>query len=189
MVDQLVHRYTNSQVRIALGGHSGGGSFIFGYLNAVEDIPDQVERISFLDANYAYDPELGHPEKLGRWLKSSPGHFLSVLAYNDAVALLSGKPFVSATGGTWYRTQLMRTNFASSFSLDVSRREQLEVCTGLGGRLQLLLLENPERRIWHTVMVERNGFIHGMLSGTSHEEKSYRYLTEPAYFPFIEQAP
>jgi hypothetical protein len=38
-----------------LTGHSGGGSFILGYLDAAKKIPSLVERIAFLEANYGYE--------------------------------------------------------------------------------------------------------------------------------------
>ena len=57
------NRFDKARTRIVLSGHSGGGSFIFGYLNSVATIPDQIERIAFLDANYAYQTER-HRDKL-----------------------------------------------------------------------------------------------------------------------------
>jgi hypothetical protein len=44
--------FAGREVETVLSGHSGGGSFIFGYLNAVDQIPDDVVRIGFLDSNY-----------------------------------------------------------------------------------------------------------------------------------------
>ena len=56
--------------RSCSAGHSGGGSFIFGYLNTVSTaIPDDVERIAFLDANYAYETDR-HQDKLAAWLNA-----------------------------------------------------------------------------------------------------------------------
>ena len=42
-----------------------------------------------------------------QWLRASDHHYLSVLAYNDAVALLNGTNFVSEAGGTWGRSHAM----------------------------------------------------------------------------------
>ena len=61
------------EVETVLSGHSGGGSLIFGYINAVDQIPDDVVRIAFLDSNYAYDRALGHKDKLVKWL-AAPDH-------------------------------------------------------------------------------------------------------------------
>ena len=36
---------------IVLTGHSGGGSFTFGFMNNATEIPNSVERISFLDSD------------------------------------------------------------------------------------------------------------------------------------------
>jgi len=47
-----------------LTGHSGGGSFLFGYIDAADDIPAAVDRIVFLDANYSYSDTDKHGDKL-----------------------------------------------------------------------------------------------------------------------------
>ena len=80
-------------------------------------IPDDVVRIAFLDSNYAYDKALGHEEKLVKWLNASNSHCLCVLAYNDAVALLNGKSFVSAAGGTWGKSHEMQRDLAEDFTV------------------------------------------------------------------------
>jgi hypothetical protein len=110
---------------------------------------------------------------------------LKIFAYNDAVALLDGKPFVSATGGTWGRSQLMLSNFGAYFVFNHDEVDGLHRHRALGGRVQFLLKENPERKILHTVQVERNGFIHAMLSGTAREEDGYRYFGPRAYEKWI----
>jgi hypothetical protein len=177
--------FTNS-TDIVLSGHSGGGSFIFGYISAVEKIPDDVTRITFLDSNYAYDTT-NHLTKLTNWLNASDKHFLCVLAYNDAVALLNGKSFVSAEGGTWGRSHAMLRDFEGSFKFKKKDLgDGLEKVTALKGRIEFLLKENPERKIFHTVQVERNGFIHAMFSGTANEGKGYEYFGERAYTKWIE---
>ena len=52
--------------------------------------------------------------------------------------------------------------------------------------LKTLLKENPEKKILHTVQVEKNGFIHSMLAGTARENQGYIYFGEPAYSRWIE---
>ena len=185
LVGRCLEQFRGFPTKLVLAGHSGGGSFIFGYLNGVAEIPDTVERIAFLDANYAYDPAQGHAGKLVRWLQSSPARHLKVFAYNDAVALLDGKPFVSATGGTWGRSQLMLSNFGAYFVFNHDEADGMHRHRALGGRVQFLLKENPERKILHTVQVERNGFIHTMLSGTPQEERGYHYFGPRAYEKWI----
>ena len=49
----------------------------------------------------------------------------------------------------------------------------------------LSFLENPERKIFHTVQVERNGFIHALVSGTTNQDKSYEYFGPRAYSNWI----
>lgn len=158
---------------------------IFGYLNSVSSIPDDVERIAFLDANYAYETEK-HRDKLAAWLKVSDQHFLVVLAYNDAVALLNGNSFVSATGGTWGRSHVMVRDLEGPFALTKDHTAEMERVRALDGRIQFLLKENPERKVLHTVLVERNGFIESMLIGTRLEGAGYVYFGDRAYSHYID---
>ena len=173
------------EVETVLSSHSGGGSFIFGYFNALEKIPDDITRIAFLDSNYAYDRALGHKEKLSQWLRTSEHHHLCVLAYNDAVALLDGKPFVSAAGGTWGRSHAMLKDLSEDFQFSSQTNAEFEKASALDGRVQFILKENPGKKIFHTVQVERNGFIHSMVSGTTNENKGYEYFGARAYSKWI----
>jgi hypothetical protein len=177
--------FATNRVEVVLTGHSGGGSLTFGYLNAVERIPDDVVRIAFLDSNYAYETT-NHLAKLADWLKSSPQHRLCVLAYHDSVALLDGKTFVSERGGTWGRSQAMLADLKAQFQFTHRTNGGLRTHAALDGRIQFLLKENPERKILHTVQVERNGFIHAMVSGTPDESKGYEYFGERAYTKWIQ---
>lgn len=185
LLDSVTNLLAGHELEIVLSGHSGGGSLIFGFLNAVDQIPRQVVRIAFLDANYAYGQSPGHLEKLSRWLGSDPHHYLCVLAYNDAVALLDGKPFVSASGGTWGRSHAMLQDLAGHFAFNSQTNDAFAFHTALDGRIQFILRENPERRILHTVQVERNGFIHSILAGTPKAGEGYRYFGPPAYTEWI----
>lgn len=173
--------FPTNRVETVLASHSGGGSFIFGYLNAIRAIPDNVIRIAFLDSDYGYNPALGHDDMLLQWLKFSDHHSLCVLAYDDAAALLNGKPFVSANGGTWGRSHAMLADFSAEFKFTSRTNAGLETYSALDGRLQFLLKENPDHEILHTVQVERNGFIHAMVSGTPNEGRGYEYFGERAY--------
>ena len=186
ILDKVKKLFAGSEMEIGLSGHSGGGSLIFGYLNALERIPDDVVRIAFLDSNYAYDRALGHKDKLAGWLKAGSRHCLCVLAYNDAVALLDGKSFVSAAGGTWGRSHAMQRDLAEDFKFTSQTNTEFQKFFALDGRLQFLLKENPERKIFHTVQVERNGFIHCLVCGTANEGKGYEYFGERAYRKWIQ---
>ena len=75
--------------QLILNGHSGGGSFIFGYLNAVDQIPTYIDRISFLDSDYGYEDSL-HTQKIVQWLKRDKKNTLVVIAYNDSNVIYNG---------------------------------------------------------------------------------------------------
>lgn len=166
-----------------LCGHSGGGSLIFGFLNASAEVPAEVTRIAFLDATYGYETER-HSSKITNWLKR-PGTSLCVLAYKDDEVTLNGKPIVSATGGTWYRSRLMRDDLTASFQLSEKSENDILRVISTDRRIQFLLHTNPANKILHTVQVEKNGLIHSLLSGTPVEERTYQYYGERAYSEFI----
>ncbi|MEO7299768.1 MAG: hypothetical protein ABI042_14470 [Verrucomicrobiota bacterium] len=185
IVEKVAGRFEALEPKIILSGHSGGGSFVFGYLNSLEKIPDEVERIAFLDATYAYETAR-HRDKLAAWLKTSSPHFLTVLAYHDDVALLQGKPFVSAAGGTWGRSHLMKKDLEDFFKFSGHILPDFQNYTALDGRVNFFLKENPDKKILHTLQVEKNGFIHSLLSGTPLENTGYEYFGAPAYLPWIQ---
>ena len=99
LVDSLKTVLGGKDAQVYLNGHSGGGSFIFGYLAGMQAIPSYIRRISFMDSNYGYDSS--YYPVLRQWLQQNKSATLNVFAYNDSVALYNGKPVVSATGGTW----------------------------------------------------------------------------------------
>jgi hypothetical protein len=189
VINNVKKLFATNNVQVVLNSHSGGGSFIFGYLNAVESIPDDIVRIVFLDSNYAYNRALGHKDKLVTWLRADTNRFLCVLAYNDAAGLLDGKPFVSAAGGTWGKSHEMQRDLAEAFNFTSRTNENFERFSALGGRVQFILRDNPERKILHTAQVELNGFIHSFVSGTTNECRGYEYFGERAYSKWIEARP
>ncbi|KAA3608871.1 MAG: T9SS C-terminal target domain-containing protein, partial [Calditrichaeota bacterium] len=169
---------------VVLTGHSGGGRFIFSFMDAFDEIPDYVDRICFLDSNYGYENSYG--DKMIQWINGSTGRYISVLAYNDSVALYNGEPIVSPTGGTWYRSRMMQRYFASSFTFTSVEDDDFIRHSALEGRIKFFLKKNPERKILHTVQVERNGFIHTMLTGTTLENDGYQYYEERIYDSMIQ---
>jgi hypothetical protein len=185
IVDSVARRYSDRDVRIALDSHSGGGAFIFAYLNSVPAIPASIDRIAFLDSEYNYE-SADHEAKLSQWLKSD-GHYLCAIAYDDASARYQGKPFVSAAGGTWGRSHLMLADLGRDFDIRRTNSGDPERHEGLSGRITFLLKRNPKALIFHTVQVERNGFIESLLSGTPTDGKAYRYFGSRAYSRFIGQ--
>ncbi|MCB0305144.1 MAG: hypothetical protein KDI38_15360 [Calditrichaeota bacterium] len=183
LIDSLRSLFPEFETRVTLSGHSGGGSFVNGYIEQVEAIPAWIERIAFLDSNYGYDDDIG--AKLAAWLKRSAQNRLCVLAYNDSIALYQGKPFVSPTGGTWYRSKMMARFLAEPFNLNRSESDDFIEFHSPANQVEIILKKNPERKIFHTVQVERNGFIHSMYAGTAQEGQGYQYFGERVYDEYI----
>ncbi|MDP4264033.1 MAG: hypothetical protein Q8941_16005 [Bacteroidota bacterium] len=184
IIDSLRRLIPGKHKDIYLNGHSGGGSFIFGYLASVKKIPSFIKRISFLDSDYGYDSS--YYSKFKNWLNTVKGSALNVFAYNDSIALYNGKPFVSATGGTWYRSHLFLQQLRADFSFQQVRDDSLVVYKSGNDQVQFFFKTNPDRKIFHTVQVERNGFIHSILCGTPYDSKKYLYYSERAYSELIE---
>lgn len=183
LVKQIVAQYQKYNPQLLLTCHSGGGSFIFGYINAQLQIASNIERIGFLDATYGYETEK-HQQKLADWLKLK-GKSLQVIAYNDSVVTYNGKPLVSPTGGTWYRSQLMAKDLLAT---QKPKKEELADRISFGNNkhtTEFTLIKNPEAKIFHTVLVEKNGFIQLVFAGTKFENKGYMFWKDRAYSSYI----
>lgn len=184
IVDDVSKIFASWHPRIVLNGHSGGGRFIFSYINSVPEIPAEIERIAFLDSSYGYEDTL-HGPKLVKWLKAGKNKFLCTLAYNDSVVIYNGKPLVSPTGGTWYRSKMIRNYLSGEFRFSMKEKDSLQWNSALGKRIEIILKTNPAGKIYHTEQVELNGFIHSMLSGTRLENKGYRYFGPRVFSDYI----
>jgi len=184
LIDSLTNAIAGSTAQIYLNGHSGGGSFIFGYLAGVAKIPATIKRISFLDSDYGYDSS--YYIKLKNWIINDNQHALNVFAYNDSIALYDGKPFVSATGGTWYRSHLFLSDLQNDFTFTHFESDSLIVHKNKTKQIQFYFKKNIDRGIYHTQQVALNGFIHSILCGTKKDSRKYKYYGAPAYTSLIE---
>lgn len=185
MIGMLMQRYEKYKPKITLTCHSGGGSFIFGYLNSQVQIPDYIERIGFLDATYGYETDL-HAAKFKAWLKRKHAA-LQVIAYNDSVVVYNGKPLVSPTGGTWYRSKLMAKDLQLCFKLNYTDLNDRLNWNGKNQFIEFNLIKNPEGKIYHTVLVEKNGWIDLVFNGTKLQDQNYMFWTDRAYTQYILQ--
>lgn len=179
IVDTLYHSIASKHKIIYLNGHSGGGSFIFGFMAGVNKIPAYIKRISFLDSDYGYDSS--YYPKLKDWLLHTKDSHLTVFAYNDSIALYNGKPLVSATGGTWYRSHLMMNHLSKDFSFQQTHGDSITIFRTKNKQIGFFFKANLNQGIYHTQQVELNGFIHSVLFGTKKESKGYIYYGTRAY--------
>lgn len=179
---------------IMIFSHSGGGRLVFDYLKGVERIPSRIKRIAFLDSTYGYEGE-SYSLKLAEWLKRSKENTLIVLSYVDTTVRLDGKPVVSPTGGTAYKSHRMAEDLVKEginlkYSADTVFRRYTgpsdEFCDirksrTPGDRIQIVIKENPDGIIYHTLLVEKNGFIHSALAGTRLENLDYKFWGPRSY--------
>ena len=215
----------NSMPLVELNSHSGGGDFIFGFMDACDSLPDYLCRISFIDSDYNWDDERYGP-KLVCWLSGGAAgnqhnsscagprntavlatdaatpHIggqpatprqLFVACYKDYVALYNGKPFVSKKGGTWHRTKMMynylrrhlegaQWSRGGGESAGQRGEQGAKQCiVRRAGQCYFYCKKNREKKIYHTVLVELNGFIHSELVGTPLEGDSYLFMGPRAY--------
>lgn len=184
LVDSIKTIFKNFSTEIVLTGHSGGGRFVFSFIDHYKSIPTFVKRIVFLDSNYGYNDDYG--AKFVEWLNSSPDNLLFTIAYNDSVALYNGKHVVSDTGGTWYRSKLMQKYLSKYFEFEIIEDDELINYVALDGRIKIILKKNPNKEILHTTQVEQNGFIHSILYNTRLENINYKYYQGRAYSNFVQ---
>ncbi len=187
LVDSVQNIFSAYKVETVLDGHSGGGRFVFGYINSVKKIPANISRIAFLESDYYYQDV--HGDKLIEWLKESRNHYLDIISYDDRGVLENGKPLESAANNSYDKTYLMKEKFETIFSFNSETDTAFAAYnkyTALSGRLQIIIVDNPKKIILHTVIVERNGFIQSINSGTRFEGKDYVFMGEHAYDRWIE---
>jgi hypothetical protein len=210
VVEALRGMFAAYDVSVELAAHSGGGSFLSGFINSADAIPDWVTRFVMLDSNYSYSDDEGHGDKLLAWLQRDPRHVLCVMAYDDRYVELNGKRIVSDTGGTFRATQRILNRFRQALCLaedhldvppigpikgaetDVAASPPAARCQrwrALNGRCEFIIHENPQQRVLHTVMVELNGFLHAMTRATRKADRSPAVYTPRAYEAWIEAAP
>ncbi|MCW5941408.1 MAG: hypothetical protein KIS66_04205 [Fimbriimonadaceae bacterium] len=142
---------------VTLTCHSGGGSFLWAYLEGAPAIDREVNRIAWLDANYSFEAD-AHRNKLLAWLQGSRKRELSVLAYDDRRVTLDGKPIVSETGGTYRATDRMLAALGPG---TVKRIEgEWEIVRFHRGQAEFRVHRNPRNEILHTRLV---GDMNGLL--------------------------
>ena len=151
-----------NRTTVTLTGHSGGGSFMFGVIEGQAELPDWLERIAFLDANYNFAP--AHGDELVAWLRRNPRNRLVTLAYDDREIMLDGKKVVSDSGGTWRASQRMILHLSQSLTF---AKDTLGAFVRYRApQVELLLHPNPENRILHTAMIgDMNGYMQAVLTG------------------------
>lgn len=179
IVDTLYNMFPPRHTTICLNGHSGGGRFIFSYLDGVNNIPRYITRIVFLDSDYGYEIKYGI--QIHEWLKEDKNNSLQVFAYEDSLVELNGKRIVSDTGGTWYRTHQMLKDLSMFYKFHLTENDSLIIYKSFNSQVGFYLKPNPEKKIFHTQQVELNGFIHSILAGTKYESKGYVYFGKRAY--------
>ncbi len=171
LIDDLVRLVPHDVRRreITLTGHSGGGSFTTGLLNAGDVIPDGITRIAYLDSNYSYSNEDGHGEKIDAWLRGDDRRRLVVLAYDDREIQLDGKKVVGPTGGTWRATHRMLAHFGKTEALSQKRQGELDTWLTENGQAIFLIHPNPDNKILHTRLVgDFSGFLFSLTYGKRH---------------------
>jgi len=186
LIASVTEPFSSFESTLELSGHSGGGSLIFGYLEHLARIPDQVKRISFLDSNYNYSNKANHGDKLLEWLGRDPGHHLVVIAYDDRNILYNGKRVVGPTGGTFRATHRMLDRFQQDLELSKTVEGDLTWYKALSGQVEIILHGNPDNAILHTVLVEKNGFIHVTATGTPYENQAATFYAPRVYEEWIQ---
>jgi hypothetical protein len=153
--------------RVALTCHSGGGSFLLGYISAGETIPADIERFVFLDANYSYSDDERHGDKLLEWLRGDRSRQLVVIAYDDREIISGGKKVVGPTGGTYRASQRMLARLRRDVELAAATVGPFQHSRAMDGQIEFFIHPNADNKILHTALVgEMNGLLEGMTLGT-----------------------
>jgi len=176
--------------QITLACHSGGGSFLWGFLNGSDTIPALVDRLIFLDANYSFQVADQHGKKMLEWLKGDKKRTLVVLSYDDRSVLFRGKKVVSPTGGTFRATHRMLDRFKQDLEFRKIKQGEFDSYTGMEGQIRMLIHTNRKNQILHTRLVgEMNGYLFAATVQTPEGESRGVPKTPRAYTKWIQPEP
>lgn len=180
-VVEALRGWVPGETRVALAGHSGGGSFLFGLVDAADALPAWVDRVIFLDANYSYSDADRHGDKLLAWLTGDKARRLVVIAYDDRAIELDGKKVIGPDGGTFRATERMRARFAKDLTFAETTAGDVATRAALDGRFALLVHANPQNKILHTALVgEMNGLLRGLTGDGFGGPRAYAKWIQPA---------
>lgn len=189
-LESVMRRFTGSKPDAVIAGHSGGGSMITGFINAYDELPAWVTRIAYLDADYSYDDDQHHGDKLLAWLKEDPKRHLVVMAYDDREITLDGKKVLGPGGGTFRASHRMLSRFEKDTPIKRSELGQMDRYDALDGRIAMFIHRNPANKILHTALIgEMNGYLEALTLGTPMESKWGTFGGPRAYTKWVQPAP
>jgi len=186
LFDDVKTKLGTPNATIDISGHSAGRSLKFSYIDSMEQIPDNVKRISFLDSDHSYNSDRG--QKLVTWLQSTQDHYLTAIAYDDRNITYKGQPVAGAIG--YLKTLEMISDFQKQgIELTEQKKPGYTLYTGLNGRVNFIIMNNPDNKILHTETVYRNGFIYSETAGTPVEGVAGDFNGKIAFEKFIQDSP
>lgn len=186
IVATAVQRLSIPAASLILTGHSGGGSFLWGFLDAADAIPASVRRMAFLDANYSYSDDSKHGDKLLAWLRGDASRTLVVIAYDDREITFNSKKVVGPDGGTYRASHRMLDRFKKDATFIEGKLGPFDTFTAMDGQIRFFIHPNPENKILHTALVgEMNGLLEALTVGTPEEAKWGTFGGPRAYTRWI----
>ncbi len=151
---------------VALTCHSGGGAFVWGVLDAYDALPDWLERIALLDANYSYSDAAGHGDKMLKWLDADKRRRLVVIAYDDRTVTYNGKLANGPDGGTYRATERMRARIERDRKLAPRLVGDFDAWDDTARQIAVRVNRNYPNRILHTALVgDMNGLLFALDYG------------------------
>ncbi len=176
--------------RVVLTGHSGGGSFFFGWLNSLDALPPLIDRVVLLDSNYAYSDDNRHGDKLLAWLGGDHARRLVVIAYDDREIVYNGRKVVGPDGGTFRASQRMLARFRRDVGFTEETVGPFLHIRSPSGQIEFFIHPNPDNRILHTALVgEMNGLLLGLTVGTDLAGQWGEFGGPRAYSNWIQAEP
>ena len=83
-------------------------------------------------------------------------------------------------------SRLMQRKLAETFLFETVADTAFIDHQALNGRVRIILKENPAGLIYHTIQVEKNGFIYSLLSNTKFDKREhFTYFGERVFEKYI----
>ena len=112
---------------------------------------------------------------------------MTVVAHHDSIALLHGKTFPSEAGGTWGRGHAMLEELGKTLTFVKTNEGPLQQHTALDGRVTFLLVENPGKAELHDQLLNNNGCLRALHTGTFAVAEGCRFFGDPVYRHLIRE--
>lgn len=189
LISDVRKKINASEAEISLAGHSAGGGMQREIIEHFAEIPDAIQRLDFLDS-FHFLRVTEHVPKIFKWLKASPSHKFTVISYQDNLAKLEYKGKGSSIARATELVSFLKENGVEITEEQIGGKGGYVHYRGMGGQINIIIMNNPSGAVLHTELVRRNGLLVAETGETEEFNKvSYERYVQKGRTDTTPQAP